>query len=109
MGQMVDLQSFVAEALRQIVRGVHDANEQILEFGAGAGGQRANEVHFDVAVTATQEAKDHTGIGVLVAAFGAGTTTESIDQAETVTRIRFTVPLWFDKRPPITATNHRRE
>jgi hypothetical protein len=50
---------------------------------------------FDIAVTVTEGEQKKSGIGVLVAGVGLGKSGQSDARSETVSRLRFTVPVVF--------------
>ena len=111
----MDLKEFTKQTLVQIVEGVKEANE----FFEGSGAQVMNEspakpkqyvydthgdainvveVDFDVAITATESEGANGGAGLRVASiinFGGGT--ESKIENQTISRIKFTLPLVLNK------------
>ena len=109
----MELSEFVAESLRQIIDGVTLAQEYASRKGATVNpnnmwyradqgvvkiqdretGAFIQEVNFDVAVTATDGTKTKGGIGVFVGTVGLGSQGQSEAVKESVSRIKFTVPL----------------
>lgn len=107
-----DLETFVAEALGQIVRGVSRAQEAATDEGAAinpslsdsnrevsagrtADGRNAYLAAFDVAVTVAGESQTGGGGGLKVFAAelsGQGSRSES---TESVSRLSFSVPIAF--------------
>ncbi|MEH3123708.1 MAG: hypothetical protein PGN16_17350 [Sphingomonas phyllosphaerae] len=113
----MDLQTFVAETLRQIVGGVADAQKSVAALGTNARinpalisqtakvqSGDATPVEFDVAITvvddaetvSTASASSSSGMIAVVHAdrtADAGTTDRSRHRSEAVSRVRFTVQL----------------
>lgn len=109
----MELREFVAESLRQLIDGVAVAQEYATEndakvnptnifYRADQGvikiqdretGALVQEVNFDVAVTATDGTKTKGGIGVFVGAVGLGSQGQSEASNQSISRIRFSVPL----------------
>lgn len=107
----MDLKSFVAETLVQIVEGVADAQVRIRELGVGAAVNpdripdnaklkvgSPSPVQFDVAVTVTDESASRTGAGasagflsVVSAKVDAKAEASDMLKNEAVSRIQFTV------------------
>jgi hypothetical protein len=110
---MIKLEDFVSETLKEIVNGVaaaqlHAATKKArvspagLSFRTDQGvvklwdretGQIAQEVHFDVAVTATEGTETKGGIGIFVGALGLGSQGQSEREKSIVSRISFDVPI----------------
>jgi len=108
----MDLKTFVAETISQIVEGVSDAqmnckvagsyvNPLLASTDARLGehglfiaqGGTAQLVQFDVAITATAGSGTKGGIGVVVAAFTLGSTGQSSQENSASSRVKFCVPL----------------
>jgi hypothetical protein len=108
----MDLKSFVAETLVQIIEGVADAQKRIHALGVGAavnpnhipvGAERltkASPVQFDVAVTVSDESASKSGVGasagflsVISAKVDAKAEETDAIRNEAVSRIQFTVSL----------------
>ena len=92
---MMELKTFVAKTLLEIKQGVIEAQ---------AGGVSINwsyykDVDFDVSVTtqATDESKGKAGIFVSVV--GAGIETAEGNNKTSMTRVKFSVQIGFDKNP----------
>ena len=115
----MDLKEFVAESLRQIMEGVTEAKEHGSNIGAevnpfadlgsynrypegvifrhmeGKGGQYAQNVSFDVAVTTIEESHTKGGAKLAVAVFSAGAGKEKDRTDSSVSRVKFTVPVFL--------------
>lgn len=107
----MELEAFVSSTLIQIARGVHAAQAAVRELGGfvnpavqyakvpegyvgHAEGLPTYRVDFDVAVTAGTQKGTDAGIGVRVASIiDAKAGGKSSKAEETVSRIRFTVPV----------------
>jgi hypothetical protein len=110
----VDLREFVRESLCQIIRGIEDAQRDLkssqariapihVRDSAGPGTYEAtdkgyyrahvSEAEFDVAVTVSEETAKGGGLKIAGGIFGAGAKAESERCNQTVSRIRFSVPL----------------
>ena len=107
------LEDFVAETLMQIVKGVATAQQQAAERGAQINpsqlscrtdqgtvvlwdkrtGVLGQQVEFDVAVTAVEDKKTKGGVGVFVGPLALGSQGESGKVNQSVTRIKFSVPV----------------
>jgi hypothetical protein len=112
------LQEFVSQSLLEIVTGIRESQKEAYKYLAdinppvsrnemqntprsdiaGAHGQvdvspHTTFVEFDVAVLATTDSKTKAGLGLFVASFGAGATTEAGDVKNTHNRIKFTIPI----------------
>lgn len=97
----MDLDTFVAETLRQIVKGVQTAQQNPDCKGAKINPARSvntvqcKQIEFDVAVT-VMEGMDKQGKGNIgVALFGIGCQATSTSANSSVSRIRFEVPITF--------------
>jgi hypothetical protein len=110
----VELKSFVAETLSQIIEGIKEAQQRAQQ---GAGGVvnppvgrmdrqllttnraffsqagLAQFVDFDVAVTATEGTATKGGVGVMVAAITLGTSGQSTAENSATSRVKFSVPI----------------
>ena len=111
----MDIKDFIKESLLQIVDGITEANTALEAKGAsipttGVAGEGVwctlvkdkNNPHtrlvmrvdFDLAVTVTQSDNLKAGGGISIASLvNAGTTCENSSQSESVSRIRYTIPL----------------
>jgi hypothetical protein len=116
---MVNLQEFIAEALVQIVEGVRTAQARVGESGAKINPTAiyiGNEgppqwdsdfsrdrhygqiVEFDVAVAATDKENLKGGIGVVGVIVGMGYKAEKGKDSSTVSRIKFSVPVFLPQQ-----------
>ncbi len=114
----MDLKEFVAESLRQIMDGVAEARTHGLKIGAEVNPfgdigsytrlpegvlfrrkddkeQYAQNVSFDVAVTATEESHTKGGATLAVAVFSAGGAKQSDQTNSSISRVQFTVPVFL--------------
>ena len=114
----MDLKEFVAESLRQIMDGVAEAKTHGSKIGAeinptgdlgrvdrypegvvsrhtGDGGQYAQNVSFDVAVTTIDESHTKGGAKLAVAVFSAGGAKQSDRTNSSISRVQFTVPVFL--------------
>jgi hypothetical protein len=109
----MELQTFVAETLAQIVEGVAQARQRCRAAGARVNpairyttkdamtthGLFATDVgamqlvHFDVAIAATEGTGTKGGIGVVVGAFTLGSSGQSQAEKSASSRVQFVVPL----------------
>lgn len=111
----MDVKEFTKQTLLQIVEGVQEANEVMESSGAyvtnealynskGAtlSAKRLNvvEIDFDVAITTTDTEGSNGGAGIKVASFmNIGGNMESKSENQTISRIRYTLPLVIKKKP----------
>ena len=104
----MDLRTFVAETLKQIVEGVDDAKKHLAAGQTGAkvnaayGSAHGAPVEFDIAVTVSNQSDDASStngkakagvISVFQAQVGASLESRSEARSEEVSRVRFTVNL----------------
>jgi len=99
----MELDEFVAETIRRVVRGVREAQGQVREDGGIVNPQSAievrkgtvkrNEIEFDIALTTTEGAQTKAGIGVFLASVGLGAQGRSEQSSANMSRIRFSVPV----------------
>jgi hypothetical protein len=104
----MDLETFIAETLRQIVKGVQMAQRcedcqdakivpnSIENKRAGTTTfleERIEQIAFDVAVTVTEGSEKKGGIGVFTGAFGIGGQANANTANNSVSRIKFSVPV----------------
>lgn len=109
-GCIMDIETFVAESLRQIVVGVHRARDACKEYGTDVapatqhradvggryvvdGGLSVDVVEFDVAVESSSEHGGKGQLNVVVGSIGGGTQSTQTSHS----RVRFTVPIAFVK------------
>jgi hypothetical protein len=98
----MDLETFIAETLRQIVKGVRTAQEHDDCKGAfinpspspGQGHRLVKPIEFDVALTVTEgsEKQGKGGIGI-ASVLGIGGQASSTTASTSVSRIKFEVPV----------------
>lgn len=128
----MELKDFVSETIRQIVAGTVAAQVHAEEHGASVSpadmrykgttggdqllwnqqdGTPIQKVDFDVAVTTTEGTQTKGGIGIFVGPVGLGTQGQSDATNQSVSRIRFWVPLQLPKHgestpfSPVRVTN----
>ena len=114
----MELKAFVAETLSQVILGVREAQVFASTHEAKVVppriGFRPDQGHvvfweldnqslvqvieFDVAVTTTEGTTAKGGVGVFVGAVGVGTQGQSTASSQSVTRIKFSVPVGFPKQ-----------
>ena len=110
---MIKLEDFVSQTIKEIINGVVTAQEYAATKGASVSpaglnfrtdqgvvklwdrgsGRLAQEIHFDVAVTATEGTQTKGGIGIFVGAFGLGSQGQTDKEKSLVSRINFDVPI----------------
>jgi len=110
---MITLEDFVSQTLKEIINGVVTAqkhaatknarvNPPSLNFRVDQGVVKlwddetqciAQEVHFDVAVTATEGSETKGGVGIFVGALGLGSQGQTDKERSVVSRISFDVPI----------------
>jgi len=102
----MDLQQFVAQTLVQIANGVKNAQEHVKSAGGIVNPLRASDqdpimspntsfIEFDVALTVTEGSDSKGGIGIFVADIGLGAQGRSRSATESVSRIKFKVPMFL--------------
>jgi hypothetical protein len=104
----VDLETFVAKTLRQIIKGVktaqqsQDCQEATINPDSVKNRKMGSELYldekispieFDVAVVASEGRENKAGAGVVLAVFGICGQTESTKSNSSVSRIKFSVPI----------------
>lgn len=94
----VGVQDFVADALRQILAGIeeaqafaHDRGSGVVTFSPADG--REIKVGFDIAVTAQSGVQTKGGIAVVAGMFTLGSAGQTDQQASNVSRLRFEIPI----------------
>ncbi len=119
----MELKQFVAETLKQIVQGVKDAQvavhnlegevNPVMQFVRDSAdfhkkhpmdpyNRMYQVVEFDVAVTAVEGEKAQLGGGILVGWFGLGAKDESSTLSQSMSRIKFSIPMTLPVyKPPI--------
>lgn len=117
-GKLMELKDFVSEALKQIVSGVKEAQIHAKEEGAlinphgfepMAGTAKENllfyrghgygkEIEFDVALTTSERDQVEGGVGVLLSVFGAGVKGIDTIESATVSRVKFSVPIFLPQQ-----------
>ena len=109
----MDLKEFTKQTLIQIVEGVNDANVALQDSGAYITNESLSnskgpclfykklnviEVDFDVAITASESEGANGGAGLkVVGLFNAGGSVESKTENQTISRIKYTLPLVLTK------------
>ena len=112
----MELREFVRETLSQIIMGIteaqqseliHNSKAAIVPVGQGIkDDDRMNQVvDFDVAVTAQSGTKTKGGLGIFVGPISVGTSGASDQNASSLNRIRFSVPVYL----PSQRVNRRQE
>jgi len=113
----MNLQDFVSETLREILAGIKQAQAFAEEHGGKVvpprmsfrtaegtqvwdqhDGTPVQMIEFDVAVTAIEGTTTKGGIGVFVGAIGLGSQGQSNASNQSVSRIKFSVPVIFTKQ-----------
>lgn len=106
----MDIKEFTTQTLVQIVKGANEADSQLQKIGgyipknglASNGDYRyvrgtvegnVIDVDFDVAITATESDGKSGGAGIKVVAFNFGGNVESKVESQTISRIKYTIPL----------------
>ena len=114
----MELRTFVAETLKQIIDGVVDAQAHGKDKGAVINPAkqmmslrngiqetddpaRSQDVEFDVAVTACEGTEKKGGLGIVVCALVLGGQGQATASTQSVSRVKFTVPIFLppQKRP----------
>lgn len=119
------LQEFVSETLREIIAGVKDAQAYAKDNGGlvnpevDRGGEKdryatvrvapqewvrcpIRDIDFDVAVTSIDTSEIQAGAGIFVAALGIGVKDKSDISNNSVSRVKFSVPLALPVNYPDT-------
>ncbi|CAG1008340.1 hypothetical protein PHYC_03552 [Phycisphaerales bacterium] len=99
----MDLESFVRESILQVIRGMIAAQREAQAMHAEVMPPAFNEndrhrykdIRFDVAVTIAQSGGSEGGGGIKVAGISAGATGHRVHSHETVSRLKFTMPVGF--------------
>ena len=109
----MDLKEFTKQTLVQIVEGTQEANEELKDLDAyitcekmfnsngpslSAKGLNVITVDFDVAITATETEGINGGAGLKVAMLNLGGGTESKTENQTISRIKYSLPLVLKKK-----------
>jgi hypothetical protein len=111
---MMNLQDFVAESLRQIIRGVKAVQEEARQDKAWVNppivwpddvrstrlrnlrnSSLVHEIEFDVAVTVSQEDGKKGGAGLVIGPVVLGAQGQSASTSESVSRVKFSVPVSY--------------
>ncbi len=111
------LQDFISETLREILGGIREAQAFAAETGGRVmpanatfrsdqgllmwdktDGTPIQMIEFDVAVTTIEGTATKGGIGVFVGAIGLGSQGQSTATNQSVSRIKFSVPVVFPKQ-----------
>ena len=113
----MQLDDFVFETIKQIVNGVSRAKKHCDQEGSKVNpenimvrtkggtndpifcdsktGQLIDRVEFDVAVTTTEGKQDKAGVGIFVGPIGLGAQGQSRTEDQSMSRVRFTVPVQY--------------
>jgi len=113
----MNLQEFVTETIVQITTGIAKAQEKASEVGAVVNpsgykvekgellwklepmnsntDRRGTLVEFDVAVAVLEGNEIKAGVGIFAAAIGFGSQAQSEDTASTITKIKFSIPVFL--------------
>lgn len=99
----MELREFIAKTLQQIIDGVSDVQEYAGERGGIIGDHprnspRTQNVEFDVAVTTQDGTQAKGGAGLFVGPVGIGTNLGSDRSNQSVSRIKFSVPLFLPRQ-----------
>lgn len=95
----MELQDFIDETLKQIIRGVKSAQESAIELGAkvnprGGSIVEMHNIHFDVVVSTNEETETKRSIGVFVGSAGSlGSQGQSDVTSSSMSRIKFSIPV----------------
>jgi sulfite reductase beta subunit-like hemoprotein len=108
----MELKTFVAETLKQLIDGVKSSQEYAQKEGAvinpneqlrfssnhkcaisGTTGQQVQIIDFDVAISAQESDQYKGGFGIFVGAVGIGTQGHAEFTDSTVNRIKFSLPI----------------
>jgi hypothetical protein len=115
---MVNLEDFITETLTQIIKGVKNANTIAEENGAIINPHNAyrnsngdilvsedyiyniaQEIEFDIAVTAAEKSDAKGGAGVFVSIVGIGAQLKDSTENSTISRVKFSVPVKLPSNP----------
>lgn len=107
----MDLRKFIAETLTQIIGGISDAQENMLEFQKGENSdytapyvnpnpvsenhKKLNDIEFDVAVTVSEGNSAEGGGGLSVMGVSIGGKGASEQTNSSVSRIKFSIPVSY--------------
>jgi hypothetical protein len=110
------LQDFISGTLKELMDGVKSAQKYATESGGainprgliyldGSSGmvqhketsRIGQEIEFDIEVTASEEEKIKSGVGILVSIVGFGVQGQSGSENRSVNRIKFKIPVIFPK------------
>jgi hypothetical protein len=106
----MDLETFIAETLRQIVKGVKTAQQHddckgayinAVQLRPSAFTEGVREIEFDVALTVSEEKEKQGKANIGIASyFGAGGQASSTAANTSVSRIKFSVPVFLPVSSP---------
>lgn len=111
----MNVKDFIEKTLTQVVEGVNNAKSNIKDSGAvissknvrplregttynTSTGDLVNLVEFDIAVTINEKDTDGVNAGIKVVGLSLGGGLEKEIQNQTVSRIKFSVPLTFPSK-----------
>ncbi len=87
----MELQEFIKNTLTSIVNGLNEANQSFTGKANFKLDTEKGEVHFDIAITVSEEDKKSGGAGIKVYALKLGGEKEISNIQESVSRIQFKV------------------
>lgn len=114
------LDEFIFESIKQVLDGIGSARDYAESKGSkisgenlnftgakngagivyynGTSGEIVERIEFDIAVTAKEGDKSKGGVGLFVGAIGLGAQGETNSENSSISRIRFSVPLYLPKK-----------
>lgn len=108
MSDAMDLEAFVSETILQIVKGVAKAKDRVADVDhttvinpalAHATHSNSERIEFDVALTVRHSKKGPSDAGITLAVFSAdGESTQALGR-ESVSRVKFAVPIALPATP----------
>ncbi|MBH0048447.1 hypothetical protein [Pseudoalteromonas sp. NZS11_1] len=117
----MDLKEFISESIVEIVEGIVDAQSRIksddalivpsvhnvftqsksggtnLAIGWDKKGNLINSVEFDVAVTSSEGTETKGGIGVVAGIVALGSQGKSLENNQSISRLKFRIPISFPR------------
>lgn len=107
----MNLKEFTTQTLVQIAEGVNEVNRQLKPIGGFVPNVKIGnsrrfvsdtqedivDVEFDVAITTTESDGKSGGAGIKVVAFNVGGNVESKSENQTISRVKYTLPLVLKK------------
>ena len=89
----LDIETFVAETLRQVRSGVFSAETDGVSIDKGQAPPNPMNVDFDIAVTVNEESSKEGGGKIQVWGVNLGGTAASQTSSTSVSRVQFTIPI----------------